>query len=57
MVFQDPYASLNTRRTVGDILETVLAVNGMGDAAAGRARVRSALERVGLPAAALALSA
>ena len=54
MVFQDPYASLNPRRTVGDILETVLAVNGVGDAAARRARVRSALERVGLPAAALA---
>ncbi|MCP3723074.1 ABC transporter ATP-binding protein [Paraburkholderia sp. CNPSo 3272] len=54
MVFQDPYASLNPRRTVGDILETVLAVNGVGDAAARRVRVRSALERVGLPAAALA---
>ncbi|WP_114809551.1 ABC transporter ATP-binding protein [Paraburkholderia kururiensis] len=51
MVFQDPYASLNPRRTVGDILETVLAVNGVGDATARRARVRSALERVGLPAA------
>ncbi|WP_233885538.1 ABC transporter ATP-binding protein [Paraburkholderia flagellata] len=54
MVFQDPYASLNPRRTVGDILETVLAVNGVGDAGARRARVRLALERVGLPAAALA---
>ncbi|MCX5539745.1 ABC transporter ATP-binding protein [Paraburkholderia sp. CNPSo 3076] len=54
MVFQDPYASLNPRRTVGDILETVLGVNGVGDAAARRVRVRSALERVGLPAAALA---
>ncbi|MEM5313084.1 ABC transporter ATP-binding protein [Paraburkholderia sp. JHI869] len=54
MVFQDPYASLNPRRTVGDILETVLAVNGVGDAAARRARVCTALERVGLPAAALA---
>ncbi|CAD6528580.1 Glutathione import ATP-binding protein GsiA [Paraburkholderia hiiakae] len=53
MVFQDPYASLNPRRTVGDILETVLAVNGVGDPAARRARVRLALERVGLPAAAL----
>ncbi|MEM5401026.1 ABC transporter ATP-binding protein [Paraburkholderia unamae] len=54
MVFQDPYASLNPRRTVGDILETVLAVNGVGDAAARRVRVRSVLGRVGLPAAALA---
>ncbi|MEM5452594.1 ABC transporter ATP-binding protein [Paraburkholderia guartelaensis] len=54
MVFQDPYASLNPRRTVGDILETVLAVNGVGEAAARRVRVRSVLERVGVPAAALA---
>jgi peptide/nickel transport system ATP-binding protein len=54
MVFQDPYASLNPRRTVGEILETVLAVNGESDAASRRARARAALERVKLPAAALA---
>jgi len=53
MVFQDPYASLNPRRTVGDILETVLAANGVGDAASRGARARSALERVKLPVDAL----
>lgn len=51
MVFQDPYASLNPRRTVGDILETVLAVNGVGDAIERRVRVHASLDRVGLPAA------
>lgn len=53
MVFQDPYASLNPRRTVGQILETVLAVNGVADANTRRKRTRTILERVGLPLAAL----
>ncbi|MDR5760367.1 ABC transporter ATP-binding protein [Caballeronia sp. LZ035] len=53
MVFQDPYASLNPRRTVGAILETVLAVNGVGDARARRVRVAAMLDRVGLPSTAL----
>jgi peptide/nickel transport system ATP-binding protein len=53
MVFQDPYASLNPRRPVGEMLETVLAVNGVADGATRRARVRTMLERVGLPLAAL----
>jgi peptide/nickel transport system ATP-binding protein len=54
MVFQDPYASLNPRRTVGEILETVLAVNGFGDARLRRARAAAMLDRVGLPNTALA---
>ncbi|MDR5740718.1 MULTISPECIES: ABC transporter ATP-binding protein [unclassified Caballeronia] len=53
MVFQDPYASLNPRRSVGEILETVLAVNGIADTNARRARAAAMLDRVGLPAAAL----
>jgi peptide/nickel transport system ATP-binding protein len=54
MVFQDPYASLNPRRTVGDILDTVMAVNGIGDdARQRRARAAAILDRVGLPAATL----
>ncbi|WP_248324318.1 MULTISPECIES: ABC transporter ATP-binding protein [unclassified Caballeronia] len=55
MVFQDPYASLNPRRTVGEILDTVMAVNGIGgDRRTRRARALAMLDRVGLPAAALA---
>ncbi|MDR5856616.1 ABC transporter ATP-binding protein [Caballeronia sp. LZ062] len=54
MVFQDPYASLNPRRTVGEILDTVMAVNGVGgDVRTRRARASAMLDRVGLPAAAL----
>ncbi|SAK67639.1 ABC transporter ATP-binding protein [Caballeronia ptereochthonis] len=53
MVFQDPYASLNPRRTVGEILETVMAVNGIGDARQRRTRAAAMLDRVGLPGAAL----
>ncbi|WP_269502746.1 ABC transporter ATP-binding protein [Burkholderia sp. IMCC1007] len=53
MVFQDPYASLNPRRTVEQILDTTLAVNGVTDAAARRSRVRTILERVRLPSTAL----
>ncbi|CAG9251802.1 glutathione ABC transporter ATP binding subunit GsiA [Paraburkholderia unamae] len=48
MVFQDPYASLNPRRTVGDILETVLVVNHVGDAATRAKRIAAILDRVGL---------
>jgi peptide/nickel transport system ATP-binding protein len=53
MVFQDPYASLNPRRTVAQILDTVLVVNGVADAGERRTRARTILERVGLPLAAL----
>ncbi|RQS62615.1 ABC transporter ATP-binding protein [Burkholderia sp. Bp8963] len=53
MVFQDPYASLNPRRTVAQILDTALAVNGVADAAARRSRVRTMLDRVRLPSTAL----
>jgi len=54
MVFQDPYASLNPRRTVGDVLDTVLVVNGVGDAAVRARRIATLLDRVGLPARAAA---
>ncbi|WP_074772618.1 ABC transporter ATP-binding protein [Paraburkholderia fungorum] len=53
MVFQDPYASLNPRRTVAEILDTVLVVNGIGDARQRRTRIAAILDRVGLPASAL----
>lgn len=54
MVFQDPYASLNPRRTVAQILDTVLLVNGTRDARERDARVRRILDRVRLPSVALA---
>jgi len=48
IVFQDPFASLNPRMTVGQILEEPLVVHGIGDAAARRARVAELLGLVGL---------
>jgi peptide/nickel transport system ATP-binding protein len=50
MVFQDPFASLNPRRSVNDILDTVLVVNGVSNAAQRRARIADIIDRVGLPA-------
>jgi oligopeptide transport system ATP-binding protein len=49
VIFQDPYASLNPRMTVGQILAEPLAVHGVvPDRQARRARVRDLLSRVGL---------
>jgi oligopeptide/dipeptide ABC transporter ATP-binding protein len=51
MIFQDPYASLNPRMMVGDIIAEPLVVNRV-PAAQRQARVRELLDLVGLPAAA-----
>lgn len=48
MVFQDPYASLNPRHTIGKILEEPLLVHGMKNAQARREKVFEFLEVVGL---------
>jgi oligopeptide transport system ATP-binding protein len=48
IVFQDPFASLNPRMTVAEILEEPLVVHGMGGGAARRARVAELLGLVGL---------
>lgn len=48
MVFQDPYASLNPRHTVEQILEEPLKVHGIGSQKERRQRVRELLEIVGL---------
>jgi oligopeptide transport system ATP-binding protein len=53
IVFQDPYGSLNPRMTVRRILEEGLLIHRMGDAAVRLDRMRSALDRTGMPAAAL----
>jgi len=48
MVFQDPYASLNPRHSVEQILEEPLIVHGIGTKEERKKRVREMLEVVGL---------
>ena len=49
MVFQDPFSSLNPRRTVGAILAEPLAIHGIGSGREERRRrVAELMERVGL---------
>jgi oligopeptide/dipeptide ABC transporter ATP-binding protein len=48
MVFQDPHASLNPRRRVGEIVALPLRLHGMASGRALRARVDELLELVGL---------
>jgi oligopeptide transport system ATP-binding protein len=48
IVFQDPFASLNPRMTVGDILEEPLIVHRIGTKTERQARVNELLELVGL---------
>ncbi|MCY7998847.1 ABC transporter ATP-binding protein [Bacillus haynesii] len=50
MIFQDPYASLNPRMKIKDILEEPLIVHKLGTKAERREVVRSMLEIVGLEA-------
>jgi peptide/nickel transport system ATP-binding protein/oligopeptide transport system ATP-binding protein len=48
IVFQDPYASLNPRMTVRDIVSEPLMIHGRARGAQGRARVDELLRVVGL---------
>lgn len=48
IVFQDPYASLNPRMKVGDIIAEPLVIHGIGDRKERRDRVASLLTKVGL---------
>jgi dipeptide transport system ATP-binding protein len=48
MVFQNPYGSLNPRKTVGAILEEPLAINHRGDGHARQAAARAMMDKVGL---------
>jgi peptide/nickel transport system ATP-binding protein len=49
-VFQDPYSSLNPRRSLVSIVSLPLAVHGIGTSAQRRRAAIDMLERVGLPA-------
>jgi peptide/nickel transport system ATP-binding protein len=53
LVFQDPYASLNPRRTVGDIVADPMRIHKLGSDAEINARVRNLFETVGLDPSAL----
>ncbi|MGG3838795.1 dipeptide ABC transporter ATP-binding protein [Paenibacillus thiaminolyticus] len=48
MVFQDPFASLNPRHTIGKILEEPLIVHGVKDRSERKRKVKELLEVVGL---------
>ena len=49
IVFQDPYASLDPRQSVGDILAEPLKIHGLANGSGRRERVRKLLDQVGLP--------
>jgi oligopeptide/dipeptide ABC transporter ATP-binding protein len=48
IIFQDPYSSLNPRKTVGRIIEDPLIIHGQGTKCERRERVLSLMEEVGL---------
>jgi oligopeptide transport system ATP-binding protein len=50
IVFQDPFGSLNPRMRVLDLVGEAIERHGIASGAAVEARVRSLLERVGVPA-------
>lgn len=49
-IFQDPYSSLNPRKTIADIVSLPLRVHSIGDAKSRATSVRETLDLVGLPA-------
>ena len=49
MVFQDPYSSLNPKRTIGKILEEPLLIRKDGTKTSRRQRAEAMLEKVHLP--------
>lgn len=48
IIFQDPYASLNPRMKIGDIVGEPLVIHGLGNKSERRERVAGLLKRVGL---------
>ena len=49
MIFQDPFASLNPRKTVGGAIAEPMIVHGLREPAEARERVHALLVKVGLP--------
>jgi peptide/nickel transport system ATP-binding protein len=49
-VFQNPYASLDPRYTIGQVIAEPLRVHGIGDAASRRTAIADLLDKVALPA-------
>jgi oligopeptide/dipeptide ABC transporter ATP-binding protein len=54
MIFQDPYASLDPRMRIGDLIEEPLVIHGLGTRAERAKAVAELLETCGLPAEAAA---
>lgn len=48
MIFQDPYASLNPRMTVGEIIEEPMVIHNIGTPAERKAIVQELIQTVGL---------
>ena len=48
-IFQDPYSSLNPRKSISSIISLPLRVHGVGDRAEWRQKVNEMMELVGLP--------
>jgi peptide/nickel transport system ATP-binding protein len=48
-IFQDPYSSLNPRKSIAQLVALPLVVHGVGDSASRRAKVMEMLDLVGLP--------
>lgn len=48
MIFQDPYASLNPRMKIGELIEEPLVIHKVGDKESRKKRVEELLEIVGL---------
>ena len=53
MIFQDPYASLNPRHTVAEILDAALAIHDVKNKTERRRRIEQIVDLVGLPRRAL----
>ena len=53
MIFQDPYASLNPRQSVAEILDQALVIHALGDRNERQRRIASMIDLVGLPQSAL----